>query len=308
VNAASSPVADKLHLIPLSPPLPGFERFISIWLYQGKPSFLVDVGPASTVDTLFECLDQLEVTDLDYILLTHIHLDHAGAIGEVAAKFANTPIVCQAAAIPHLIAPQRLWEGTKSVLGETALGYGPITAVAAERLVDAAEFSEKAIEVIQTPGHAVHHVSYATGDFLFAGETSGVWMDLNAKGEYLRPATPPRLYLDTAIASLEHLMAAAPRWLCYSHFGIGDGARERLKRHYDQLLYWEQLIDRLSAQKDNAEDMVDECFKMLLAEDSLVKNFSSLPPTTQQREAYFMRNSIRGYLGWLQENAKRGNQ
>jgi glyoxylase-like metal-dependent hydrolase (beta-lactamase superfamily II) len=303
VNAASSPVAENLHLIALSPPLPGFERFISVWLYRGRPSFLVDVGPASTVDNLFECLDQLEVTDLDYILLTHIHLDHAGAIGEVAAKFAGTPIVCQAAAIPHLIDPQRLWEGTKSVLGETALGYGPITAVAAERLVDAAVLSETAIAVIQTPGHAVHHVSYAVGDFLFAGEASGVWMDLKAGGEYLRPATPPRLYLDTAIASIEHLMASAPRWLCYSHFGIGDGARERLKRHHDQLLYWEQLIDRLGTHKDNAEHMVDECFKMLLAEDPLIKNFLSLLPAVQKREAYFMRNSIRGFLGWLKSKA-----
>jgi glyoxylase-like metal-dependent hydrolase (beta-lactamase superfamily II) len=231
-------------------------------------------------------------------------LDHAGAIGEVAAKFGDTPIVCQAAGIPHLIEPQRLWEGSKKVLGETALGYGPIKAVAPERLVDAAEFSEPDIETIQTPGHAVHHVSYIINDYLFAGETAGVWMDIGSAGEYLRPATPPRFFLDTAITSLERLIAAAPRWLCYSHFGIGDGARERLSRHKNQMLFWEQVIGELFEEHQHADDLEEKCARKLQAEDPLMKNFGALPPMIHEREAYYVRNSIKGFLGWLEAKAE----
>ena len=81
VRSHLNPVAEDLFLIPLTPPLPGFEDFIGAWLYTGGPRFLVDVGPASTAEGLFEYLDRLNVAHLDFILLTHIHLDHAGAIG-----------------------------------------------------------------------------------------------------------------------------------------------------------------------------------------------------------------------------------
>ena len=128
-------LADDLSLITLNPPIDGFEDFISSWLYQGETCFLVDVGPASTADGLLKILDEAHIDHLDYILLTHIHLDHAGAIGEIAAAFPQTPIICHPAGIPHLVEPARLWEGTKKVLGSTAEGYGPIQAVAGERFV-----------------------------------------------------------------------------------------------------------------------------------------------------------------------------
>ena len=294
---------EELYQIPLVPAMKGYEDFINTWLYLGRPRFLVDVGPASTVDALFNSLEQLGVEDLDYILLTHIHLDHAGAIGEVAAKFKTAPIVCQAAGIPHLIDPQRLWEGSQKVLGDIALGYGPITAVAAERLVDAAEFKDPAIGVIQTPGHAVHHVSYIKDDYLFAGETAGVWLDAGPAGEYLRPATPPRFFLDTAVSSLERLIAVAPRWLCYGHYGIGEGAGARLKRQLGQMLFWEKAISDVVDQQPHADDLGEKCRNVLLAKDPLMKNFSAFPPQVRERESYYIGNSIRGFLGWLESKA-----
>ena len=299
------PVAENLFLIPLTPPLKGFEDFIGAWLHVGEPCFLVDVGPASTVETLFEHLLRLEVNQLDYVLLTHIHLDHAGAVGQVAARFRSTPIVCPGAGIPHLIDPQRLWEGSKKVLGRTALGYGPVTPVAAPRLLDAASFSGTAVRPVATPGHAAHHVSYILEDFLFAGETAGVWKDLGSAGEYLRPATPPRFFLDTALDSIEQLTASAPRWLCYGHFGMGAGARERLKRQRDQLLFWERSIHGLAVPDDIDNRLEENCLELLLADDPLLANFNKLPPPVRERERHFLRNSIRGFLGWLQVKAER---
>jgi glyoxylase-like metal-dependent hydrolase (beta-lactamase superfamily II) len=304
VSTTGIRAGEDLYLIPLTPPMNGYENFISAWLYLGGPRFLVDVGPASTVNSLFESLEQLGVRNLDYILLTHIHLDHAGAIGEVAAKFSNTPIVCQAAGIPHLSDPQRLWEGSQKVLGDIALGYGPVTAVSPERLVDAAEFDDPAIDVIQTPGHAVHHVSYIKGDYLFAGETAGVWLDVGPAGEYLRPATPPRFFLDTAVSSLERLTAVAPRWLCYGHFGIGEGARERLKRQLGQMRFWEQAIEDFTNRQPHDKNLEEKCRNMLLARDPLMKHFSALPPQIREREAYYVGNSIRGFLGWIESKKK----
>ena len=110
----------------------------------------------------------------------------------------------------------------------------------------------------------------------------------------------PRFFLDTAISSLERLIAAAPRWLCYGHFGIADSARERLERQRDQILFWEQAIGELLKGLEPADDVEEKCARMLLAEDPLVKNFDALPPVVREREAYYIRNSVRGFRGWIE--------
>ena len=105
MTAKIDQITDDLYLLTLVPPIPGFEAFICSWLYKGDQVFIVDVGPAVTADDLITALQTLDVFGLDYILLTHIHLDHAGGIGEIAQAFPGTPIVCHPAGIPHLIDP-----------------------------------------------------------------------------------------------------------------------------------------------------------------------------------------------------------
>ena len=82
--------------------LPGFTSFIGSWIYKGKKTFLVDVGPAATIPVLVKSLEVLEVSHLDAILLTHIHIDHAGGIGDLSLLFPDTPIVCHETGIQHL--------------------------------------------------------------------------------------------------------------------------------------------------------------------------------------------------------------
>ena len=293
-------IADDLFLIPLTPPLIGFNHFISAWLYRGKITGLIDVGPSSTAPALLRALQELKIDQLDYILLTHIHLDHAGAIGEIAGVFSQTPIVCHPAAISHLVDPSRLWQGTKKVLGSMALDYGPIKPVAENRLLDATRFHDERITPILTPGHAAHHVSFETEKYLFAGETGGVHVPLPENRFYLRPATPPKFFLETALRSVDTLTACRAKAICYGHFGIQKDAAKMLKIHRNQLLFWEKLIkDEMDHQGNQTEDRVAACLERLLKEDPLMATFDQLPSDIQEREIYFLKNSISGYLGWL---------
>jgi glyoxylase-like metal-dependent hydrolase (beta-lactamase superfamily II) len=294
-------LADDLFLIPLVPPLTGFNNFISAWLYRGKITGLIDVGPSSTAPDLLRALQELKIDQLDYILLTHIHLDHAGAIGEIAGVFSQTPIVCHPAAISHLVEPSRLWQGTKKVLGSMALEYGPIKPVAENRLLDATRFHDERITPILTPGHAAHHVSFQAEKYLFAGETGGVHISLPENRFYLRPATPPNFYLETALQSVDALIACRAKAICYGHFGIRKDAAKMLKIHRNQLLLWEEHIkDEMDHQENQTEDHVAACLERLLKEDPLMASFDQLPPDVQQREIYFLKNSINGYIGYLE--------
>jgi glyoxylase-like metal-dependent hydrolase (beta-lactamase superfamily II) len=305
-------LADDLLLIPLTPPMTGFSNFFSAWLYRGEITCLIDVGPSSTASDLLGALQKLNIDQLDYILLTHIHLDHAGAIGEIAEVFSQPRIVCHPAGLSHLTEPSMLWEGTKKVLGSMALEYGPISPIPENRLLEASRFESEFITAIFTPGHAPHHVSFQTEKYLFVGEAGGVHRAMPSNRYYLRPATPPRFFLDVALQSLDALSACRAGTICYGHFGTQRDAAKMLQLHRKQLLLWERLIkDELDQQAKGigTQEQIAACLARLLKEDPLMALFDQMTPDVQERETDFLHNSIRGYLGWLEpENRGRKSE
>jgi glyoxylase-like metal-dependent hydrolase (beta-lactamase superfamily II) len=292
-------LSDNLFLITLDPFLRGFENFIGAWLYKGDINFIVDVGPSVTAPGLIKAIEDLGVAHLDYILLTHIHIDHAGGIGEVAHHFTETPIVCHSAGIKHLVDPTRLWEGTIKTLGALGQGYGPIKGVEKKRFLDAESFKSKVIKCFLTPGHSAHHSSFLTDDYLFAGEAGGVCFPIEPDYEYLRPATPPTFFLETSIKSIDTLIAEAPKWICYSHFGMKNDAKGMLSRHKDQLYLWEKII-RDELESSPKKDFVSDCLNLLLQQDRNLAGFFALDQSAQERESGFLTNSIRGFVGYLE--------
>lgn len=301
VDPPITAVADGVYQVTLTPPLDGFTDFISAWVVTGRPSFLVDVGPGSTADQLLRALNTLGVTRLDHLLLTHIHLDHAGAAGAVSRRFPEARIVCHAKAIPHLVDPTQLWEGSRKVLGPVASGYGPLDPIPVERLIAAQGFRAEGITALPTPGHAVHHVSYLTAAGLFAGEACGVYYRMEDGREYLRPATPPRVFLNVALASLDALIAHGPARMMVGHFGAVEDGLGLLNRHRSQLLFWEKWLAR-KVERDAVAETLEACADELLAQDPCLASFSGFPPAAQRRERYFLKNSINGFLGWIQNS------
>lgn len=154
--------------------------------------------------------------------------------------------------------------------------------------------------MIPTPGHSAHHISYAVDDLLFAGEAGGVCLIQGRQQKpYMRPATPPRFFLDVALESLDRLIALRPRKIAHSHFGLFNNAKERLLSHREQLLLWRDVIGRVLS-GDEAEDLTDECLKKLLQTDAHLGPFNQMTGHEKVREKDFLRNSIQGFLGYLQ--------
>ena len=293
-------LGDHLYRISLPVPIPGFDEFISAWVSTADPVAVVDVGPTSTSAHLLSGLAELGVIHLDMILLTHIHIDHAGGIGPVAAQFPHAAVVCHPKGLGHLADPERLWQGSLKTLGKIAEAYGPITPVAPGQLIGADTLEHPKITAVETPGHAAHHCSYLTQGVLFAGEACGVSLPMD-DGVYLRPATPPRFFLETSLESLDRLIQLNPRQICYGHVGWRSNAMELMAAHRDQLIRWKEMVRPFfkRAATDTSVAMRD-CAQYLVDTDPLLGGLNRMPPAVRERERGFLHNSLRGYWGYLE--------
>jgi hypothetical protein len=115
---------------------------------------------------------------------------------------------------------------------------------------------------------------------------------------YLRPATPPRFFLETHLQSLDLLVKVPHRWLCFGHFGVCAATPEILQAHRRQLLQWSELIEDLGRRLSGPE-LEEACLQAVLGQDPLLAGWPQLPAEVQERERGFLRNSIRGFIGYL---------
>ncbi|MCR4818195.1 MAG: MBL fold metallo-hydrolase [Fretibacterium sp.] len=286
-----------LFLIDLPQSAPGFRRFISSWFFQDTAGrrILVDPGPAGTIPLLLKELKKL-TEGVDLVLLTHIHLDHAGGLADFCARYPGVQVLAHPRAFRHLREPQKLWDASVRTLGDIALMYGePAPLPPSVPLLE--QDPDGLIEVFLTPGHAPHHISLrvqAGGRTLFfAGEAAGMVLPLKDDSLWLRPTTPPRFDAEAARSSLS-LLASVLRGdelLCYAHWGTSEGPRERVEQAQEQLERWFRLIMPL---RDRAPE---EIVEYLLTHDPLLRQSGALPPDLLERERRFMANSVRGMLG-----------
>jgi glyoxylase-like metal-dependent hydrolase (beta-lactamase superfamily II) len=191
---------------------------------------LVDPGPASTLATLRRKLGDLGVSigDVTALLLTHIHLDHAGASGSLVRENSRIRVHVHERGAPHMVDPRRLLESASRLYGDQMHAlWGEFEAVpaAAVRALSGAEtlaVAGRAFEVAYTPGHASHHVSYfdSRSRTAFVGDTAGVRIGSTA---YIQPPTPPPdIDLDAWSASADRILAWQPETLFLTHFGPGQ--------------------------------------------------------------------------------------
>jgi len=214
--------------------LGGWERMTAGYLVEGSAPLLVETGSQSSVPVLLGALDELGLGpgDLAGVAVTHIHLDHAGGVGDVARAFPEATVYVHPKGARHLADPARLIDSAGRAYGPLLdLLYGRLDPTPAWRLRALADGDEvvvgpdRVLTAVDSPGHAQHHLGLhdsATG-ILFAGDAVGVRLpDVGV----LRPASPPPDFdLDLAIGSLHRFAARAPSGLALAHYGLlGDPA------------------------------------------------------------------------------------
>jgi glyoxylase-like metal-dependent hydrolase (beta-lactamase superfamily II) len=290
----TKPVFDNLHLIPLDLPKEGFHHFLCAWLYRDDHTvILVDPGPRSTLPALLQALEEMKIRRIDHILLTHIHLDHAGGLGLLLDRYPDTKAICHPRGVPHLLKPEKLWDVSLEVLYETAVIYGEPAPVSEKNLDGRLDFPAggMAVKVYETPGHAPHHLCYRIGDVLFAGEAAGIFYPME-KDIYLRIAAPPGFDLDQYRRSLGILGNIDAAVLCYGHFGLSFEIQILLDLAIAQTELWTSIIGQLSRLESPLFE--EKVFEALLAQDPGLSCFHQLPSDVKKRETFFLNNSFRG--------------
>ena len=211
---------------------------------------LVDPGPGSTVDRLISELSALGVSpaDLDAVLLTHIHLDHAGATGHLAEQNPNLRVYVHQRGARHMIDPTKLIASAARLWGDDMQRlWGDFLAVPADRVAaldggETIELGGDEIEVLYTPGHAKHHVSYldVSGGTAFVGDTGGC--RISGAPFVLPPTPPPDVDLDAWLFSATAIEAWAPERLLLTHFGFVTDIAEHFAELHERLPRWADMV------------------------------------------------------------------
>ncbi len=281
--------------------LGGWERVTAGYLIEGPSPVLVETGSQSSVPALLGALEGLGVgpSELAGVAVTHIHLDHAGGVGDVARAFPRSTVYVHEKGARHLADPARLVESAATVYGDLLDSlYGRLDPTPAERIHVLADGEEirvgpgRVLTTVDSPGHAKHHLALHDSDsgLLFAGDAVGVRLPDSG---ILRPATPPPDFdLDLTLASLARFAARRPSALALAHYGLVPGAAEVLAEADSTLRRWAGVAEAAWRQGADIAGALEAAF----AED-----VSAVAP--DQREKLETLNGVHsnaaGFRRWL---------
>lgn len=249
----------------------GESGLAAAYVVSGRRTALIDAGSRLTAPTTLAALAANGVDTVDWIVLTHVHLDHAGGADALAQAFPRARVAVHPRGARHLVDPSRLWAGVVALYGASKAQrlWGGAEALDPRRVAvledgEEIDLGGRSLRAIDTPGHARHHHSYldsATGA-VFCGDVLGV--KLPAAEGLLRPAAlPPEFDWTATTRSLDRLAALRPTTLLPTHYGATDRGRDPLPagdaivRARERIDRWRSLALSLANRHDREDRFVE---------------------------------------------------
>jgi glyoxylase-like metal-dependent hydrolase (beta-lactamase superfamily II) len=227
---------DLLHL--------GAPKTIGAYLLETEGGLaLFDCGPASCISVLEAGLAQrgVELAEINHLLLSHIHLDHAGAAGSLVREHPALQVWVSEIGAPHLVDPARLERSARRLYGDAFDGlWGELVPVP-EQNVHLADRRAVGLEVFPAPGHASHHVCFFDGTTLYAGDAAGVRIQPGTS--VLPPTPPPDVDVEAWFRTIEEIERRAPERLALVHFGVADDVARHLTELRERLDAWTRRVE-----------------------------------------------------------------
>jgi glyoxylase-like metal-dependent hydrolase (beta-lactamase superfamily II) len=303
-DVVTSPLGHDVHSIDTL--MSGYSGITAGYLIAGARPCLVETGTAKSAPAVQRALDALGIgrNDLATIAVTHIHLDHAGGVGDLAAAYPNAEIVVHQRGARHLADPSKLMNSARRVFGDlmdTVFGELAPTDALRIRAVDDVGTIDlgggRELTTYYSPGHAQHHVGLLdshNGD-LYVGDAAGIFMPETGA---IRPSTPPPDFdLDTALQSLGHFADLGPQRLLFSHFGPVSHVGSALEEAADELRDW------VAAVRETRADALDLDHAVTMLRERTAERYGRLYTDPELDEKFEHLNStatnINGINRWL---------
>lgn len=235
----------------------------AVYVIDAERPALIDTGIGTRYENILDALESVGVApdDLDYIVPTHVHLDHAGGAGFLAAECENAEVVCHEVGARHLVDPERIWEGTKRAVGDQFRYYVEPKPIPADRIRevtdgDTVDLGDRTLDVHHAPGHAPHQaVFHSPSDAtLFAADACGIYVP--ALDEITVTSPPPNFDLEQCLADVQMVERLDPETLCYGHFGPAE-TDDRLAEYTETLTDWVEQIDAAREELGDDEAVVE---------------------------------------------------
>lgn len=284
----------------------GFKNLICSYVIKGSKTTLVESGPTSSVSRLVEGLEELDVNfeDVEYIAVTHVHLDHAGGAGTLLKYLPNAKIIVHQRGASHLVNPERLWASAQEVLGFIAEIFGKPEPVAQERIIPITEGTFELgdggkLTATATVGHASHNLSFQESFYqgVFPGDAAGTYI---SQFGVIVPTTPPPFYLDSALASLDKLIRLNPSALYFSHFGEANNAVQRLKDYKVQLQLWADIAKDGVRKNQSLEQIRDR----IITEDKAMNRIIDFVRAHKIYSKTMLENCVLGFVEYAKKADK----
>jgi glyoxylase-like metal-dependent hydrolase (beta-lactamase superfamily II) len=284
----------------------GYSGITAGYLIAGERPCLIETGTAKSAPAVQRALDALGIgpNDLATIAVTHIHLDHAGGVGDLAAAYPNAEIVVHQRGARHLADPSKLMDSARMVFGDlmdTVFGDLRPTDALRIRAVDDVGAIDlgggRSLTTYYSPGHAQHHVGLldsASGD-LYVGDAAGIFIPETGA---IRPSTPPPDFdLDTALDSLQRFADLGPQRLLFSHFGPVSHVGSALEEAAEELRDW------VSAVRDARAGALDLDHAVTMLRERTAERYGRLYTDPELDAKFELLNStatnINGINRWL---------
>ncbi|MDJ0270591.1 MAG: MBL fold metallo-hydrolase [Aigarchaeota archaeon] len=241
----------------------GFDRTIACYLIHSDKVALVDAGYARGYDRIMSTLRELGISSLDFIIPTHVHLDHYGCTGLLAKAFPNSRILAHKRAAKHVIDPSRVLESARSIFGERIAGMFGDTLPVEESRVEVVDdgaivrVGDSELRIIYTPGHAPHQLSVydERRKILITADAVAInYPDFPA----ILPTTPPPSFdPDEAVRTIHRIAELDAELLLTPHFGPREGGGDYLERNAERIREWVEKVDRLSREGKGHGEIVE---------------------------------------------------
>ncbi len=281
----------------------GIENLICSYIIAGPKPMLVEAGPTNSVPNLLSAIDELGIKReaIEYVAVTHIHLDHGGGAGTLLKSLPNAKVLVHPRGAPHMADPERLWPSSQSVLGYVSEIFGKPEPVPKDRVIPITEGTFDLgdggkLSIIETLGHASHHLSFqeSFNNGIFPGDAAGTYFP---EVDALVPTTPPPFYLESSLASLDKLISLNPTALYYSHFGKATDAVQRLKDYKAQLVLWTNIAEEGVIANKSFEEIRDQ----IIAQDKVLNRISDYVKSHRVYQKTVLENCVRGIVDYAKQ-------